>query len=211
MLIELDNLIPAPLPELIVESSSIRGKKIRFESKSRILISAGSGKGKSTLLHMLYGLRCDYSGEVRVNDKSAREFSSKEWQIYRRERVALQFQELRLFPNLSALENLLLLPSVNPSVQSPEEMSERLGMASFLNRKITTLSFGQRQRIALIRVLRKPFELLMLDEPFSHLDQANQVLACSLIEEVVRINQASLLVSSLGPIPPLSFNQSISL
>jgi ABC-type multidrug transport system ATPase subunit len=91
------------------------------------------------------------------------------------------------------------------------EMAKQLGMADFLNQRVETLSFGQRQRIALIRTLCKPFNLLLLDEPFSHLDQENINLASSLINEVTKGNQATVLITSLGEAPPLPFDRILSL
>ena len=211
MLIELEKLVPHPLPDRIVESSAVWRNDLKIEPQSKVLFSAQSGMGKSTLLHILYGLRRDYSGEAKLEGKSLREFSLTDWEAIRRERISLQFQDLRLFPNLTARENLNLLPRINPSAPSVEEMTERLGMTPFLDQSLATLSQGQRQRMALVRALRKPFQLLMLDEPFSHLDEGNQLNACSLIEEVVRGNQAGLLVSSLGSTPPITFDQRIEL
>ena len=211
MLIELEKLVPHPLPDRIVESSAVWRNELKIEPQSKVLFSAQSGMGKSTLLHILYGLRKDYSGEAKLEGKSLREFSLADWEAIRRERISLQFQDLRLFPNLTARDNLNLLPRIHPSAPSVEEMTERLGMTPFLDQSLATLSQGQRQRMALVRALRKPFELLMLDEPFSHLDEGNQLNACSLIEEVVRGNQAGLLVSSLGSTPPITFDQRIEL
>ena len=211
MLIELEKLVPHPLPDRIVESSAVWRNELKIEPQSKVLFSAQSGMGKSTLLHILYGLRKDYSGEAKLEGKSLREFSLTDWEAIRRERISLQFQDLRLFPNLTARDNLNLLPRIHPSAPSVEEMTERLGMTPFLDQSLATLSQGQRQRMALVRALRKPFELLMLDEPFSHLDEGNQLNACSLIEEVVRGNQAGLLVSSLGSTPPIIFDQRIEL
>lgn len=211
MLIELEKLVPHPLPDRIVESSAVWRNELKIEPQSKVLFSAQSGMGKSTLLHILYGLRQDYSGEAKLEGKSLREFSLAEWEAVRRERISLQFQDLRLFPNLTARDNLNLLPRINPSALSVEEMTERLGMTPFLDQSLATLSQGQRQRMALVRALRKPFQLLMLDEPFSHLDEGNQLNACSLIEKVVRGNQAGLLISSLGPTPPITFDQRIEL
>ncbi len=211
MLIELNDLVPDPLPEKIVEASGIWGGELRIEPRSKVLVSAQSGMGKSTLLHILYGLRQDYTGTAKVDGTCLRQFSTQEWERVRRERISLQFQDLRLFPNLSARENLLLLPQSNPAAPSLEEMAERLEMTPFLNQSLSTLSQGQRQRMALVRTLRKPFRFLMLDEPFSHLDETNQMSACSLIEEIVDRNQAGLLVSSLGSTPHLPFDQIIEL
>ena len=211
MLIELNDLVPDPLPEKIVEASGIWGGELRIETRSKVLVSAQSGMGKSTLLHILYGLRQDYTGTAKVDGTCLRQFSPQEWERVRRERISLQFQDLRLFPNLSARENLLLLPQSNPAAPSLEEMAERLEMTPFLNQSLSTLSQGQRQRMALVRTLRMPFRFLMLDEPFSHLDETNQMSACSLIEEIVDRNQAGLLVSSLGSTPHLPFDQIIEL
>ncbi len=211
MLIELDKLVPHPLPDRIVKSSAFWSNELKIEPHSKVLFSAQSGMGKSTLLHILYGLRQDYSGEAKLEGKSLREFSLADWEAIRRERISLQFQDLRLFPNLTARDNLNLLPRINSSAPSVEEMTERLGMTPFLDQSLSTLSQGQRQRMALVRALRKPFQLLMLDEPFSHLDEGNQLNACSLIEEVVRGNKAGLLVSSLGSTPPIKFDQRIGL
>jgi putative ABC transport system ATP-binding protein len=86
-------------------------------------------------------------------------------------------------------------------------MLEKTVMAEFSGKKVGTLSFGQRQRIALLRSLRKPFELLLLDEPFSHLDQENTIFASELIEQTVGLNKASLIISSLGDEPPVSFDK----
>ena len=211
MLIELNDLVPDPLPEKIVEASGIWGGELRIAPRSKVLVSAQSGMGKSTLLHILYGLRQDYTGTAKVDGTCLRQFSTQEWERVRRERISLQFQDLRLFPNLSARENLLLLPQSNPAAPSLEEMAERLEMTPFLNQSLSTLSQGQRQRMALVRTLRKPFRFLMLDEPFSHLDETNQMSACSLIEEIVDRNQAGLLGSSLGSTPHLPFDQIIEL
>ena len=90
-------------------------------------------------------------------------------------------------------------------------MTAQLGVYNCLDQSVSTLSHGQRQRIAIIRALRKPFRLLLLDEPFSHLDKKNQKHAFRLIQEVTKANDAGLLLSSLGSSPAFSFDQQISL
>ena len=131
--------------------------------------------------------------------------------MIRRGSISLLFQDLRLFPNLSASENINLIPQVNPSVPCVQEMASRLGVIDFLSQSVSTLSHGQRQRVALIRTLRKPFRLLLLDEPFSHLDSDNQSHGCSLIKEIIDNNKAGLILSTLGLVPEISFDQKYSL
>jgi ABC-type lipoprotein export system ATPase subunit len=211
MLIELNQVIPEPIPKEMIERSGVWETQLKIEPKSFTLISAHSGKGKSTLLHLLYGLRKDFSGEVIMDGENIQKQTSSGWTSLRSSQIALLFQELKLFPKLCARENIELIPQINHNVPSGLEMAKQLGMEGFLTKPVETLSFGQRQRIALIRTLRKPFKLLLLDEPFSHLDQENIDLASSLINEIARANQATVLLTSLGETPPLSFDRILSL
>ena len=211
MLIELNQVIPEPIPKEMIERSEVWGTQLKIEPRTFNLISAHSGKGKSTLLHLLYGLRKDFSGEVIMDGENIQKQTSSGWTSLRSTQIALLFQELKLFPKLCARENIELIPQINHNVPSGLEMAKQLGMESFLTKPVETLSFGQRQRIALIRTLRKPFKLLLLDEPFSHLDQENTNLASNLINEIARTNQATVLITSLGEAPPLSFDHILSL
>ena len=211
MLIELDNVIPDPIPEKIVESSKLWGKNFRIDTNSRVLVSAQSGMGKSTLLHLIYGLRKDYSGQISIDGKFIRELSDQHWRDLRKQSISMVFQDLRLFPHLTARENLQLIPAVNATVPSVDEMAKRLRVDNCLKQLVSTLSHGQRQRVAIIRALQKPFRLLMLDEPFSHLDEENQIYCSQLIQEVVEANEAGLILSSLGGTPTFSFGQKIFL
>ena len=211
VLIKLTNVIPSPLPSKHVELSDIWDTSLEFKTQSSTLISAQSGMGKSTLLHLIYGLREDYAGSIHIDGKNIRELSREAWENLRRENISLVFQDLRLFSHLTAKENLDLIPISNPNCPSAEKMAERLGMNKFLDQSICTLSHGQRQRIAIIRALQKPFSILLLDEPFSHLDDQNKERASLLIQEVVDHNQASVILSSLGDAPLFQFERSLSL
>jgi ABC-type lipoprotein export system ATPase subunit len=205
--IELQSLRPYPIPDKFIPESEVWEKNLRIESGEKCLLAAQSGKGKSTLLHILYGLRSDYDGDALLDGHIVSQRNSRQWQNLRRKRISLLFQELKLFPQLTAKENIELIPETNSEAPSIEDMLEKTGMAEFSGKKVGTLSFGQRQRIALLRSLRKPFELLLLDEPFSHLDQENTIFASELIEQTVGLNKASLIISSLGDEPPVSFDK----
>jgi putative ABC transport system ATP-binding protein len=79
-------------------------------------------------------------------------------------------------------------------------MAQRLGIASKLLQNAGMCSYGERQRIAIIRALQQPFDFLILDEPFSHLDEANAKKAMELILEEVDKRQAGLIMADLAAV-----------
>ena len=170
MRISLNNLTPDPIAEPFLLSSEIWANDITFPSGETVQVIAKSGQGKSTLLHVIYGLRTDYQGSCEIDNSNTKKLSENDWLHLRSTKLSLLFQDLRLFQNLTARENLELLPVIEPEAPCLKKMCEQLEVSHLLNRKIATLSLGQRQRFALIRSLRKPFNWLLLDEPFSHLD-----------------------------------------
>jgi putative ABC transport system ATP-binding protein len=211
MMIELNHVVPHPLPKQVIQSSDVWDTKLCFKPNSTCLVSAQSGMGKSTLLHFLYGVRKDFSGILSIDGKDSSSLSREDWIKIRKTSISLVFQDLRLFSHLTALENINLIPVANPQAPAVEEMADQLGIMDLLHQSVATLSHGQRQRVALVRALRKPFQFLLLDEPFSHLDEVNQNKACSLITQLVQINGASLILSTLGSVPEIQFDQTYSL
>jgi putative ABC transport system ATP-binding protein len=211
MMIELNHVVPHPLPKQVIQSSDVWNTKLCFKPNSTCLVSAQSGMGKSTLLHFLYGVRKDFSGILSIDGKDSSSLSREDWIKIRKTSISLVFQDLRLFSHLTALENINLIPVANPQAPAVEEMADQLGIMDLLHQSVATLSHGQRQRVALVRALRKPFQFLLLDEPFSHLDEVNQNKACSLITQLVQINGASLILSTLGSVPEIHFDQTYSL
>lgn len=201
MIIQLKNVIPHPIREGFKDASDVwLNDKVTLSKGKKYLISAPSGKGKSTFLHILYGLRKDFDGDIRIGEQLIGDNSIDDWTRLRQEEFSIVFQNLRLFPQLTGLENILVKNDLTQkrSQQEIEKMATRLGVLDILSQKAETMSYGQRQRIAIIRALCQPFSFLLLDEPFSHLDDENIKAACELIKEVVAENQASILLVSLG-------------
>ena len=199
-MLQFKNVIPHPLKENFQSATDIWQTNVSFKKGENSLIAAPSGKGKSTFLHILYGLRTDYDGDVLINNKNIRDFKLNDWATIRQSELSIVFQNLRLFPQLTGIENI----QVNNRLQQTktldqiQKMANRLGVEPILNQKAQTMSYGQRQRIAIIRALCQPFSFLLLDEPFSHLDEENIRLACELIKEEVTVQGASILLVSLG-------------
>ena len=211
MNISLQKIIPHPLPPSLVSSPDVWGEEVSFAYGTSTLLEAQSGKGKSTLLHILYGMRQDFDGVCKLDGTDITRLSAIQWQNLRSGKVSLLFQDLRLFKHLSLRENIHLVPETDPQAPPLQEMCERLQVDHLLDRPVQTLSLGQRQRAALVRSLAKPFQWLFLDEPFSHLDEANASEAALLIKESTKRNQAGLLLTSLQAQSPLACDRCLHL
>lgn len=197
--IALRNVVPKPL-EGNYTSDSIWGKDKEFKAGKYYLVKASSGKGKSTLISYLFGTRSDFSGTVLLNNKDTRSFDMNDWSVLRQEQIAIVFQDLRLFDELSAYDNIIIKQQLTKTVKEEEirSMAQHLGIEQLLDKPVKLLSMGQQQRVALIRALVQPFKWLLLDEPFSHLDAENTLKMEALIEEVCKRNGAGLILTSLG-------------
>ncbi|MFN3316396.1 MAG: ATP-binding cassette domain-containing protein [Raineya sp.] len=209
MTIRFENIVPAPLEGVVSPKTEIWQKDIRFTPSQSYQVYSPSGKGKSSFLHIIYGLRKDFSGRLWLDDKNANHLQADEWAKLRQEIFSIVFQDLRLFLHLTAWENLLVKASLYPQNKEKElqEQAEFLGVAHVLHKPAATLSYGERQRIAIIRALIQPFRWLLLDEPFSHLDQENISKASQLISQKVAENNAAVLMTSLGYEYELKFEE----
>ncbi len=204
--IRFSNIIPTPLAEQSL-NGDIWGKELNFSFGEHYHILAPSGKGKSTFAHVFYGLRKDYSGNLFWNEKDFLAYSIDEIQAVRSSTFGIVFQDLRLFLEQTPLDNIAIHQSdLSEGLISPEEIiafAKRMGIEDLLNKKCALLSYGQRQRVAILRVLSRPFKWLILDEPFSHLDKGNEQAAGELIMEIVQRNNASLVITGLNDIGEL--------
>ena len=210
--IHLSNLLPGPLRDHDLGDSNIWLKEVTLPRGNSYLIKADSGKGKTTLLSILYGIRHDYDGSVLLDDKQLASLSNIEWSELRQNTISMVFQDLLLFPELTAMENIVIKNQLtgHKSSQDITSLLARLGMEEFQQQKVGLLSLGQQQRIAIIRSLCQPFKLLLMDEPFSHLDNKNVALTRSLIEEEVATNQATLIISTLEEEAGFSYSQTFT-
>ncbi len=201
MTIELDHIIPIPLKDRFIQrSSDVWNQPLQFNQGEYIKIKAPSGTGKTTLVHILYKLRQDYEGTVSINTQSVENLSEDELAGLRQQKISVIFQDLRLFPNLTARENIELKRILQtPFYESDiiETMAELLGVSHVLDQKAGLCSYGEQQRIAIIRALIQPFEILIMDEPFSHLDIANTSKAAELIEAECRKRNAGMIITDL--------------
>jgi len=200
MIISFNNITPAPLAGVIDLKTEIWNKNLEFNKGIKYKVFAPSGKGKSTFINIIYGLRNDYTGEVKINNKDTRTINREEWADLRQQNLSIVFQDLRLFLDLSAMDNIQVKTVLYKENQSEKllTMADALGVEPLLGKKTRNLSYGERQRIAIIRALLQPFDILLLDEPFSHLDKENIRKASEIISKEVSERNAAMIVTSLG-------------
>ncbi len=213
MNITLNHVMPEPLASIQHGEKSIWGNLISLKSGEKIMLNASSGKGKSTFTLTTIGMRKDYKGTITYNDKDIKTFTPDDWTTIRQTKVSVIFQDLQLFPNLSVRENLLLKNSLTDSFSENEikEMLGRLEIDDKWNQKGGLLSMGQQQRVAIIRALCQPYEWLIMDEPFSHLDVVNTAKCLELIDDRTTQLGAGFVLTSLGDDHNFSYSRELNL
>jgi sulfonate transport system ATP-binding protein len=147
-----------------VDHLAIDKINIQVDQHEIIALVGTSGCGKSTLLRILSGLDSPTTGQVKLNGQSVTEPSSD---------IAMVFQEPRLMPWLSVTENIrLVLRDLDPDEQDDRirEALEKVNLWKFRDALPRQLSGGMAQRASIARALVRKPSILLLDEPFSALD-----------------------------------------
>ncbi len=189
--------------------SEIWQAQATFEQGRLYLVEAESGKGKSTFCSYILGYRKDYTGEVLFDGENTQQYSADRWTVMRREHVSHLFQELRLFPELTAMENVQIKNQLTNHTDEKTILSwfERLGIPDKVDQKVGVMSFGQQQRVAMMRALVQPFDVLLADEPISHLDDRNSSIMAEIMMEEAKKQDACVIVTSIGKHMDLGYNK----
>ena len=199
-IIRLQQTLPQVFADRDAIVSEVWHRDLTFEKGKRYLIEAASGTGKSSLCSYIYGYRNDYQGIINFDARNIRSLSVAEWVNVRRHSLSLLFQELRLFPELTALENVLLKNQLTGHKKKKDILSlfQATGLADKVHEKAGRLSLGQQQRVAFVRCLCQPFDFILLDEPVSHLDDSNNGILSRLLQEEAAKQGAGIIVTSIG-------------
>lgn len=198
--IELNNTLPKVFAGREPVPSDVWQCNLAFERGKHYLIVAESGTGKSSLCAYLYGYRVDYMGTMRFDGRDIRTLTIPEWCDVRQQHIAYLPQELRLFPELTALENVQLKNRLTSHKTEKEirDWFEALGIPDKIGSPVAKLSIGQQQRVAIIRTLCQPAEFILLDEPVSHLDDTNNRIVADLVMAEANRQGASIVATSVG-------------
>ncbi len=204
-------------PEVFAKRSDLQSEvwqqDVTLERGKLYLVEASSGTGKSSLCSFIYGYRRDYQGMISFDGQNIRNLKTKDWTRLRQRSLSLMWQELRLFPELTAMENVQIKNRLTGFKEKKAILQwfEELGIADKVDTKVGIMSFGQQQRVALMRALVQPFDFLFVDEPVSHLDDVNaRKMADIMMEEATR-QGAGVVVTSIGKHVDLNYDKTLRL
>lgn len=209
MYLQIDQLLPVYFDESRKQTSEVWGKRLRIKKGDFIKIVAPSGSGKTSLMHFLYGIRREYTGQVTYNELPINNFNAEDFARYRKDHISIVFQDMRLLPEQTVFQNVNIKRQLNPyhPAEKIREMADRLGIGTKLDTKTKICSYGEQQRVAIIRSLMQPFDFLLLDEPFSHLDHKNSENAMELMIAEAKQRNASIIFADLERIDYFPFTK----
>ena len=199
--IRMSGMLPRVFVSESIPDSQIWRGDVTFRRGEAVAVEAASGGGKSSLCAYIYGSRDDYEGTLRFNGTDVRTFSPAQWQELRRRHLAYLPQELSLFPELTAMENIELKNSLtgHAGKEQIEEWLHELGIDSRRDYPAGRLSIGQQQRVAILRSVCQPF----------HLDEENNAIAAAIVSREAAWQGAGIISTSVGN--PISIDVDVRL
>lgn len=211
--IQLVNTLPNVFQNRMDIESDIWQTAITFEKGKTYLLEANSGTGKSSLCSYIYGYRRDYQGQILFDGEDISQYTIAQWTSVRKKHISLLWQELRLFPELTALENVQIKNKLTGMQKKKQilEWFDILGITDKQDVKIGQMSLGQQQRVALIRSLCQPFDFLFVDEPISHLDDTNSEIMGRVMMAEAKKQGAGIVATSIGKHIELPYDQVFNL
>lgn len=198
--IRLKQTLPNVFVNENIPASDIWKKDITFAKGEYYLVEAASGGGKSSMCAYIFGARTDYQGEIYFDNENVGKYDVGKWLGLRRTSLAYLPQDLSLFPELTAWDNIQLKNRLTNYASDRKIMQwmEQIGIAFRKDFPVGRMSIGQQQRVAIIRSICQPFDFLLVDEPVSHLDDTNNNIAATLLTEEARIQGAGIISTSVG-------------
>lgn len=149
-----------------------------------LLITGGSGTGKTTLLHLLGGLQRPTAGQITIEGTDITGLSEKKLDHFRGGNIGLVLQQSHFVASLNVLENVVLaswLATGKQAVLRARDLLEQLGLQDHMHKLPSQLSIGQQQRVSIARALINEPKLLLADEPTSSLDDSNAATVADML------------------------------
>lgn len=171
----------------------LRGINFSLEAGERLAVIGSSGSGKTTLLRLIAGLEAPVEGEITIAGKLV----SRAGQVLiapERREVALVFQGLALFPHLRALDQIAFAAKGRGGIERARNLLDRIGLGHRGTARLDELSGGERQRIALARAIAQEPRLILMDEPFSSLDDEKRATMRDLLRSLLENSDTTLIL-----------------
>ncbi len=161
-----------------------------------VSISGISGSGKTTFLRLISGLIQPKNGTICWGEQVWHDTKTKQCIPPQERNIGMVFQDYALFPNMNTLDNIIFACKEKVEKKYLQSILDTLGLYNYLTRYPHQLSGGQQQRVAIARALISKPALLLLDEPFSALDESLKKTIQSFIYEIHQQNSMTTLVVS---------------
>jgi ABC-type lipoprotein export system ATPase subunit len=178
------------------EIKVLQGVDLGIAAGEKVFLCGPSGAGKTTLMYTLAGLEAPDLGKVYIDGVDIYQLSSGRQAQVRNEKLGYIFQNYFLFPELTALENVLV-PGMIQGVRdhkTARRALERVGLGRRVDHLPAELSGGEQQRVAIARALVNCPSIIFADEPTGNLDSANGKEVMDLLLGVVEEQNATLVV-----------------
>ncbi|WP_298306399.1 ATP-binding cassette domain-containing protein [Flavobacterium sp.] len=171
--------------------------ELKCNPSEALLITGNSGKGKTTLLHLLAGLLRPKDGEIIIENIDIISLSEKQLDQFRGKNIGLILQQSHFIASMTVLENVVLaswLATGKKAVQKAEKLLFELDLENQKHKLPSQLSIGQQQRVSIARALINEPKLLLADEPTSSLDDENAFKVAELLEKLSKEYKAALVI-----------------
>jgi putative ABC transport system ATP-binding protein len=171
---------------------AINYRDMIFEDGKSYMLLGASGCGKSTLLNMIAGILSPESGEILIGDIDMTQKSQKEKDSFRIQKIGYIFQDFKLIPEMTVMDNINILRLERVDTSRAEEILGRLEILDKKNKKVKHLSGGEKQRVAIARAIVKMPDIILADEPTGNL---NFEIGEEVIRHLIEISRGKTLIA----------------
>lgn len=172
-----------------IVSSGISKVSLKFDMGEFIAITGESGSGKSTLLNVISGLDTYEEGEMYVNGEETSHYNEEDYEEYRKKYIGNIFQSFNLVNSYTVYQNVELVLLINGETRRSVkhkviDILKKVDLYKYRHTKVSKLSGGMKQRVAIARCLAKDTPIIIADEPTGNLDSKNAKSVLKLLYEI---------------------------
>ena len=172
--------------------TAIDYRDLVFEDGKSYMLLGASGCGKSTLLNMIAGILSPESGSIEIGGVEMTSKSQKEKDKFRINKIGYIFQDFKLIPEMTVIDNINILKLEKVDTSAADEVLESLGILDKKNKKVKHLSGGEKQRVAIARAIVKKPDIILADEPTGNL---NFAIGEAVIKQLIEISKGKTLIA----------------